>query len=92
MQSNRLIPWTAFTLFVLAVAVGLLAVLAPTLSLFGLVVSEAAVWVIGILALLSTILSFIAFSTPQGKIAAIEGVLLLLAVLFITPTSSIISR
>jgi len=90
MESNRLIPWTAFTLFVLAIVV---IVFAPTLAQLGLPVSsEGAVWVTGVLALLSAILGFIAFKTPQGKIAAIGGVLLLLAVLFITPISSTIAR
>ncbi len=92
MGSNRLVAWTAFTLFVLAVVVVVLVVFAPMLAQFGLVVSEAAIWVIGILALLSAVLGFIAFKTPQGKIAAIGGVLFLLAVLFITPTGSTISR
>jgi len=93
MESNRLIPWTAFTLFVLAIVVTVLIVLAPTLAQLGLPVSsEVAVWVIGILALLSAILGFIAFRSPQGKIAAIGGVLLLLAVLFIIPISSTIAR
>ncbi len=73
MGSNRLVAWTAFTLFVLAVVVAVLVVFAPTLAQFGLPVSEAAVWVIGLLALLSAILGFIAFKTPQGKIAAIGG-------------------
>jgi hypothetical protein len=92
MRSNRLVSWTAFTLFVLAVAVTVLVVFAPTLAQFGLPVSEAAVWVIGVLALLSAILGFIAFKTPQGKIAAIGGVVLLLAVLVVTPIGSTISR
>ena len=47
---------------------------------------------IGVLALLSAILGFMAFKTPQGKIAAIGSVLLLLAVLFIIPTTSTITR
>jgi len=91
MESNRLIPWTAFTLFVLAIVVAVLIIFAPTLAQLGLPISEAAVWVIGVLALLSAILGFLAFKTPQGKIAAIGGVLLLLAVLFIIPTSSTIT-
>lgn len=88
MGSNRLISWTAFTLFVLAVVIVVLLVFAPILEQLGLPISDAALWVIGVLALLSTILGFIAFKTPQGKIAAIGGVLLLLAVLFITPITS----
>ena len=93
MGSNGFISWTAFTLFVLAVVVAVLVVIAPTLAQFGLPISEAvAIWVIGVLALLSAILGFLAFKTPQGKIAAIGGVLLLLAVLYITPIVPTISR
>jgi hypothetical protein len=93
MGSNRFISWTAFTLFVLAVVVAVLVVIAPTLAPIGLPISEAvAIWVIGVLALLSAILGFLAFKTPQGKIAAIGGVLLLLAVLYVTPIVPTISR
>jgi hypothetical protein len=92
MGSNRLVSWTAFTLFVLAVLVVVLLVFTPTLAQFGISFSDAAIWVIGVLALLSAILGFVGFRTPQGKIAAIGGVLLLLAVLFITPVSTITSR
>lgn len=92
MGSNKLVSWTAFTAFALAIVIAVLLVFAPTLAQFGLSVSAAAVWVIGVLALLSTILGLIAFRTSQGKIAAIGGVVLLLAVLYITPTTSIISR
>lgn len=92
MESNRLIPWTAFTLFILAMGVAMLMVFAPTLAQFGLLISGAAIWVLGVLALLSAILGLIAFKTPQGKIAAIGGTLLLLAILFVVPTSSTITR
>ena len=93
MESNRLIPWTAFTLFVLAIVITVLLVFAPTLAQLGLLISsEVAVWVIGVLALLFAILGFIAFKTPQGKIAAIGGVVLLLAVLFIIPISVATTR
>lgn len=91
MGSNGFVSWTGFTLFILTVIVAMLVVFAPLLAPSGLPGSEAAVWVMGILALLSAVLGFITFRTPQGKIAAIGGVVFLLAVLFIIPTSSTIS-
>lgn len=92
MGSNRFISWTAFTLFVLAIVIVVLVVFAPTLAPFGLLMSEAAVWVISVLALLSAILGFIAFRTSQGKIAAFGGEMLMLTVLYITQTATVVLR
>jgi len=92
MRNNSLISRTAFALFILGVVVMVLGLLTPILEHFGLPVSEAVVWVIGVLALLSATMGFLAFKTPQGKIATIGGVLLLLAVLFLIPTASTIPR
>jgi hypothetical protein len=91
MESDKLISWTAFASFVLAVAMVILAVFAPTFSQFGIDISEVVLWVIGILSVLSVILGIVAFKTTQGKIAAIGGVVILLAVLFITPLTSTVS-
>jgi hypothetical protein len=91
MGSNGFVSWTGFALFILTVIVAMLVVFAPLLAPSGFPGSEAVVWVMGILALLSAVLGFITFRTPQGKIAAIGGVVFLLAVLFIIPTSSTIS-
>lgn len=85
MDNNNLISWTAFTLFVLAVAAAFLTVFAPGLNQLGWLMSEMALWVMGLLALLSVVLGFVAFKTPQGKIASIGGIVFLLAVLYITP-------
>jgi uncharacterized membrane protein YfbV (UPF0208 family) len=45
MESNRVIPQTAFTAFVLAVVIVVLVVFAPNLEQFGLTVGQAALWV-----------------------------------------------
>ena len=91
MGSSKLVSWTAFALFVVAVVLAVLLVFAPALAQLGLILPDGAVWVIGALALLSAVLGFVSFRTPQGKIAAIGGVLLLLAVLFVIPTSMTIT-
>ena len=88
MVDNKFIAWTAFTLFVLAVAVALVLVFAPLLDLFDVISPEGALWVVGVLAFSAMATGFVAFKTPQGKVAAIGGLLLLIAVLFVTPVRS----
>lgn len=90
MFDNKLIAWTAFTLFVLAVAVTGVLVFSPILERFGIVSPNGALWVMGILALLATVTGFMAFKTPQGKVAAIGGLLLLMAIVFVTPVRTVI--
>ena len=85
MGDNKFIAWTAFTLFVLAVAVMALVIFFPAIERYDIVSPEAALWVVGALSLLSTVTGFLAFKTRQGKIAAIGGLLLLIAILFVTP-------
>ena len=88
MFDNRFVAWTAFTLFVLAVVVALVLVFSPLLERFDVISPEGALWVVGALAFLATVTGFVAFKTPQGKVAAIGGLLLLIAVLFVTPIRS----
>jgi hypothetical protein len=90
MVDNRFVAWTAFTLFALAVAVALVLVFSPLFERFDIISPEGALWVVGTLALLATVTGFVAFKTPQGKVAAIGGLLLLLAILFVTPVRSVI--
>jgi len=85
MSDNKFIAWTGFTLFVLAVAVIVLVIVFPAIQRYDIVSPEAALWVAGALALLSTGTGFLAFKTPQGKVAAIGGLLLLIAILVVTP-------
>lgn len=92
MEGSGFIAKTGFVIFILAVILMILLIFSPTLEQLGLLMSDAAIWVIGVLGLLSTILGLITFKTPQGKIAAIGGILLLLAVLFVTPLSITISQ
>jgi hypothetical protein len=91
MASNRLVSWTAFALFAIAVGVAAMLVFAPVLAQFGFILSDGALWVIGALALVSAVLGFFGFKTPQGRLAAVGGVLLLFAVLFVIPTSMTIT-
>ncbi len=88
MRSSRIISWTGFGLFILAVLLLVPVVFAPTLAQYGLSLSGAGSWVIGVLALISSVLGFLAFRTPQGKVAAIGGLLLLLAILLVTPATT----
>jgi len=85
MGSNRFIARTAFALLVLAVAVMVLVIFSPILDRDGIVSSEDALWLIGALALMATVTGFVAFKTSQGKAAAISGLLLSLAIIFVTP-------
>lgn len=85
MVDNKFIAWMAFALLALAVAVMVLVIFSPILDRDGIVSSEGALWVIGALALLATVTGFVAFKTPQGKVAAIGGLLLLIAIVFVTP-------
>jgi len=91
MVSKWLVSWAAFALFAIAVGLAAMLVFAPVLAQFGLILSDGALWVIGALALVSAALGFVGFRTPQGRLAAVGGVLLLFAVLFVIPTSSTIT-
>jgi hypothetical protein len=90
MVDNKFIAWTAFTLFVLALAIAAALVFSPILERFDLISPQAALWVMGALALMATGTGFVAFKTPQGKVAAVGGLLLLLAILFVTPIRSVV--
>jgi hypothetical protein len=87
MSDNKLVSRTAFTLFALAVVLLILTVFTPLLEWLNINSAEPALWVIGFLSLLSTVLGFSSFKTPQGKIAAIGGAILLLVILVFTPTN-----
>ena len=90
MVDNKFIAWTAFTLFALAVAVALVLVFSPLLERFDIISPQGVLWIVGTLALSATAAGFAAFKTPQGKVAAIGGLLLLIAILFVTPVRSVI--
>jgi hypothetical protein len=72
-------------------AVMVLVIFSPILDRDGIVSSEGALWVIGALALLATVTGFVAFKTPQGKVAAISGLPLLMAIVFVTPVRTVTS-
>lgn len=81
MGDNEFIAWTAFALFVLAVAVMVLMFFSPALERYVVVSSQVGVWVVGTLALLATATGFLAFKRSHGKIAALGGLFLLIAIL-----------
>ena len=87
MSDNRFIGWAAFAIFILAVAILSLSIFFPTIGVFNFISPEAALWVVGALALVSTVLGFFAFKLSQGKVAAIGGLLLLAAIAFVVPVS-----
>jgi hypothetical protein len=87
MSDNKFISWTAFVLFTLTVVTLLLSVCTPLLERITFLNPEALLWVMGGFFLLSTVLGFISFKTPQGKIAAIGGAVLFLMLLIVTPAN-----
>jgi hypothetical protein len=88
MRSSKLIGWTSFALFCLSVLILIALLILPAIELSAGVNPEAFLWIIGGLSLISSVLGFVSFNTPQGKIGAIGGLVLLAMVLFATPISS----
>jgi len=91
MGDNRFIPWMAITLSGLAVAIMVLVIFFPAIERYELVSPGGAFWVLGALALLVTVTGFLAFTTPQSKAAAVGGLLLLIAIILVTPVAVKIS-
>lgn len=89
MRSSKPIGWTSLALFILSVLVLVAIIVLAGIELFEGVNPEAFLWIIGGLSLISTVLGFVSFKTPQGKIGAIGSLVLLAMVLFVTPTSSL---
>lgn len=85
MGDNRSIGWMTITRFVLAGALMVLVILFPAIELFEVVSPGSALWVIGALALLGAAAGFLALRRPQGKLAALGGLLLLAVILWVTP-------
>ncbi len=88
MRSSKPIGWTSFVLFCLSVLILIALLVLPSIKSIEGSNPEAFLWIIGGLSLISTVLGFVSFKTPQGKIGAIGGLVLLALVLFVTPTSS----
>ena len=89
MVDNKFTAWTAFALLALAVAVTVLLIFSPILERYDIVSPEGALWVIGALALLATATGLVAFKMQPGKVAAIGGLLLLIAIVFVTPVRKV---
>lgn len=87
MSDNKFIAWAAFVLFALTVVVLILTVSTSLLERIDFLNPEALLWIMGAFFLISTILGFISFKTPQGKIAAIGGAVLFLMLLIVTPAN-----
>ena len=65
----------------------------PAIELFAGVNPEAFLWIIvGPFSLISSVLGFVSFKAPQGKIGAIGGLVLLAKVLFVTPITPEVQR
>lgn len=85
MRDNKYLAWMAFILFVLSIGLILLFVLFS--SVLGDLIENPGMVIlaIGAFSLLAMLMGFLAFRTPQAKVGAIGGLVLLLLVLFITP-------
>ena len=84
MRDNKLISWTAFALFLLAVALLVTPIITSAIGQ-RMVSSEGALWAAGGVALLAVITGLVGIKTGGGKIAALGGVLVLLLVVLVTP-------
>jgi hypothetical protein len=87
MPSSKLIGWTSFVLFGLSILILIALLLSPAIGDFEGANPDAFLWIIGVLSLISSVLGFVSFRTPQGKVGAIGGLVLLALVLFLTPIS-----
>ena len=87
MLSSKPIGWTSFVLFSLSILILIALLISPAIENFEGVNPEAFLWIIGGLSLISSVLGFVSFRTPQGKIGAIGGLVLLAMVFFLTPIS-----
>ncbi len=85
MFDNKFIAWTSFSLWLLALVLFLLPIVFPGILYNGWLSPEAAFFAVGVPALLSAAFGFMSFRTPQGKIGAVGGLILLLVVLVVTP-------
>ncbi len=80
MRENKFMGWSAFVLFAVAAAIMVLLVFSPVLEKYDILNPQTAMIASGVLALAATVLGFFAFKTSQGKVAAIGGLVLALAV------------
>src|SRR4051812_48506928 len=87
MKDNTFIGWSGFALFVLSIGTLMLLMFSPLLEQFHIINVEAGAFVAGVLALLATIFGFVGFRTQPGKVAAIGGLVLVLILALVLPTS-----
>lgn len=87
MGDNKLITWSALALFALAVTLTVVVILLPAIGCYEVVSPGAALWVVGALDLLTSATGPPAFERPQGKVAVTGGLLLFIAIVWVTPAS-----
>ena len=85
MTHSRFVARIAFAQFALAVSIMTLGTCFPVLESFGMSNAGSLLWVVGTLALLATATGFLRLRCPQGKVAALGGLLLLIAVVLVLP-------
>ena len=91
MSSNKVLGWTAFALLVVAVLIITVVVFTSILEQLSFINPVAGLWAAGVLALVAAVAGFLSFKTPQGKVAAVGGTLLVIAIVFVTPVSTTVS-
>ena len=87
MSSNKVLGWLAFALLALAVLVIALVIFASVFEQLSFINPETGLWVAGLLGLVAAVTGFLSFRTPQGKVAAVGGTLIVIAMLLVTPVS-----
>ena len=83
MFQKKFIGWSALVLFVVAtaiLAIPVVHVVSPTLEIYVALDPQAMIVASGVLALAAAVLGFYAFKTSPGKVGAIGGLVLVLAV------------
>jgi hypothetical protein len=87
MSNTKFLGWAALSLLVLAFGVLLVTIWHPAIEIFDVVNYDAAFLVISVLAIMATAIGLLALRTPQGKVAAICGFLLIAMFVYLIPVA-----
>jgi len=95
MFTKKFIGWAALALFVVAVvilAIPVLLVFSPSLAILVTLNPQAMIAVSGVFALMATVFGFYAFKTAPGKVGAIGGLVLFIAIAILVSFTTITTR
>jgi hypothetical protein len=91
MAHTSFIAKMAFVQFALAVSIMVLVTCVPAIERFGTANIESLPWVIGALAALATTTGLLSWHCLQGNVAALRGLLLLIAIVLVIPVGAEVS-